>query len=309
MAPKYPDAMPKYPEVTYPSKTKDFKFYGLALIIAAFVVLCLTVFFGSWFTVNQTERGVLLRNGAFVAVVQPGLHFKAPWIEDVYKIDTTTKNFHWDNINSYSADQQPADLKVSVTLHVAPDKIAEMYARFAGNVQSAVDRLILPHINQQVKVVFGQYTAAKAITNRGQLNADVVKALTDSLSYDPVFTIEGVQIENITFSPDYIRSVEQRMQAEVEVQKLQQNLAREKVQAEITVTQATAKANSVRAEAQAQADAIRLKGEAEAAAISARGKALNENPNVIQLTQAERWNGSLHQTMIPGSSVPFISVK
>ena len=102
------------------------------------------------------------------------------------------------------------------------------------------------------------------------------------------------------------------MLAEVEVQKLQQNAEREKVQAQITVTQATAKANAVRAEAQAAADALRLNGEAratniritgdaEAAAIEARAKALGTNPNLVTLVQAERWNGVLPTTM-PGSS-------
>ena len=64
--------------------------------------------------------------------------------------------------------------------------------------------------------------------------------------------VESVQLENIEFSQNYLHSIEQRMLAEVEVQKLQQNAEREKVQAQITVTQATAKANAVRAEALAQ---------------------------------------------------------
>lgn len=284
--------------------------FVLTVISVVLVVLVgLTIIFGSWYTVDQTQRAVLLRNGAFVSVQQPGLHFKAPWIESVYKINMTTQNFHWDQVNSYSADQQPADLKISVTFHVSPDKVGEMYSRFGGDIDSAVSRLISPHINQQSKIVFGKYTAAKAISNRGQLNADVVAAMTESLSYDPVFTIEGVQVENIAFSPEYIHSVEQRMQAQVEVQRLQQNLDREKVQADIAVTQATGRANSVRTEAQAQADAIVLRGNAEATAIKARAEALGSNPLLVQLTQAEKWNGATPTTMIPGAAVPFIGVK
>jgi regulator of protease activity HflC (stomatin/prohibitin superfamily) len=276
---------------------------GLAVVLVA-----LTIVFGSWYTVDQTQRGVLLRNGAFVDVVQPGLHFKWPWIESVYKIDMQTHTHSWPKMNSYSADQQPADLKVSVTLHVAPDKIAEIYSRFGGDLNAAIDRLISPHVNEKVKVVFGQYTAARAISQRGALNADATKALTDALAYDPVFAIESVQIENIDFSPEYIKSVEQRMQAEVEVQRLRQNLEREKVQAEIAVTQANARANAVRAEAQANADAIRLRGEAEASAIRARGAALGDNPRLVDLVQAERWDGKLPATMVPGGSVPMIGL-
>ena len=86
--------------------------------------------------------------------------------------------------------------------------------------------------------------------------------------------------------------------------------------AQITVTHA----NAVRAEAQANADATRLNGEArasnikitgeaEAAAIEARAKALGTNPNLVTLAQAERWNGVLPTTMVPGSAVRFVSLK
>jgi hypothetical protein len=49
--------------------------------------------------------------------------------------------------------------------------------------------------------------------------------------------------------------------------------------------------------------------EAEAAAVEARGKALTSNPNLVTLLQAERWNGVLPTTMVPGAAVPFVSVK
>jgi regulator of protease activity HflC (stomatin/prohibitin superfamily) len=120
--------------------------------------------------------------------------------------------------------------------------------------------------------------------------------------------IESTQIENIDFSEAYEKSIEERMLAEVEVEKLKQNAEREKVQAEITVTKAKAAADAALAEAEAKAKATRLAGEAEAAAIKAKGEALGSNPALIQLTQAERWNGILPTTMIPSGTVPFIDV-
>jgi regulator of protease activity HflC (stomatin/prohibitin superfamily) len=294
-----------------------FKFYAYIGGLILFVLAGLTVMFGSWYTVDQTQRGVLLRNGAIIGVVQPGLNFKTPWIESVYKIDmqTHTKTYGQDAatgkdvMEAYSADQQPAFLRVSVTLHIAPDKVAEMYSRFGGDYDAAISRVISPHVYERVKVVFGQYTAAKAISSRGQLNADASASITQSIAYDPIFVIESAQIENISFSPDYIRSVEQRMQAEVEVQRQQQNYQQEKIKADIAVTQANGRANSVRAEAQAAADATVLRGNAEAAAIKAKADALSSNSNLITLTQAERWDGRLPTTMVPGSAVPFITVR
>jgi regulator of protease activity HflC (stomatin/prohibitin superfamily) len=280
-----------------------------SIFIAFIVLVGGSVGLGSWYTIDQTERGVLLSNGAFQEVVQPGLHFKMPWFSSVYKIDMQTHNYDYAKVNAYSADQQPADLKISVTMHVTPGKESEMYSRFGGDEQAAVARLITPHMNQEVKVVFGKYTAQKAITDRGPLNSEAAKALADAIAYDPIFTIEGVQIEDISFSPEYIKSVEARMQAEVNVQQKQQELQQEKVKAEIAVTQAKGRADSVVAEAKAEADATILKGNADAMAIKAKADALSSNSNLIALTQAEKWNGALPTTMVPGSTVPFISVK
>lgn len=291
---------------------------GIIGAVAAVIVIAI-IAAGSWYTVDQTERGVRLRYGAVIGTAQPGLGFKVPLMDTVEKVSVKTSTFTWDKMNAYSFDQQPADLKISVTLRAAPEKVADLYAKF-GLLQTAVNQLVSPVVNQQVKVVFGRYTAVKAIQERGPLNSAIKDAITATLKDDPMIIIESVQLENIEFSQNYLHSIEQRMLAEVEVQKLQQNAEREKVQAQITVTQATAKANAVRAEAQANAEATRLNGEAkasnikitgeaEAAAIEARGKALGNNPNLVTLVQAERWNGVLPTTMVPGSSVPFVSVK
>jgi regulator of protease activity HflC (stomatin/prohibitin superfamily) len=184
-----------------------YKFGGTLILVLA-GLLVLTIIFGSWYTIDQTQRGVLLRNGALVEVVQPGLHFKWPWIEAVYKIDMQTHNFTFEKVNSYSADQQPADLRISVTLHVAPDKVAEMYSRFGGDQQAAISRLITPHMNQEVKVVFGQYTAQRAITARGQLNADAAKALNDAIAWflDFSYTYAATLVQTIGFSAPFSSS-------------------------------------------------------------------------------------------------------
>ena len=43
-------------------------------------ILLLITLSGSWYTVNETERGVLLRNGALVGVIEPGRSFKFPFM-------------------------------------------------------------------------------------------------------------------------------------------------------------------------------------------------------------------------------------
>src|SRR3981081_717993 len=151
-------------------------------IVGAAIVglIALILVLGSWYTVDQTERGVLLRNGAVIGTAQAGLGFKIPLIDSVEKISVKTSTYTWDKMNSYSYDQQPADLKISVTLRAAPEKVAELYARFGG-LKVACDQGVGPIVTQQVKVFFGRYTAVRAIQERGQLNGAIKDAIIAAL--------------------------------------------------------------------------------------------------------------------------------
>jgi regulator of protease activity HflC (stomatin/prohibitin superfamily) len=269
------------------------------------VLLGLSIVLGSWYTIDQRERGVILRNGKLIGVATPGLGFKIPFIDSIVKISLETQRVQFDKVNSYSRDQQPADLLISVNFRATEDKVDDLYSQF-GSVRGFADRILLPTVHSQSKIVFGQFNAVTAIQERGRLNAEVMAAV---LKYaEGPIVIESVQIENLDFSNEYEKSIEQRMLAEVEVQRLRQNAEREKVQAEIVVTKATAEANAVRQRAQAESEAIRLRGEAEAAAIRARGAALGDNPNLVNLVQAEKWDGRLPVTMLPGGAVPMLNL-
>lgn len=283
---------------------------GIAAAVVAVItgLLGITVVFGSWYTVDQGERGVLLRNGALIGTAEPGLGFKTPWIEDVVKISVQSRLVAFTGENSlatYSRDQQPAVVGLSVNFRIPPDQVSEVYANYGG-IDGLLNRVLYPQVREETKTVFGRFNAVTAIQERGRLNIEVGEAIQQSV-VGPII-VEGVQIEDITFSDAYEASIEQRMLAEVEVQKIRQNAEREKVQAEIVVTQAKAQADAVRAAAEAEAEAIRLRGDAEAQAIDARGKALRDNPALIDLVQAEKWDGVLPTTIPPSGTVPFLNL-
>lgn len=279
----------------------------VSLVIGGFVALLVLVTLGgSFYTIDQGERGVLLRNGAITGTAEPGLGFKTPFIDHVVGISVQSRAKVYEGVETYSRDQQLATLNLSVNYRLPPDQVENIYAQYGGE-EGLISRLIDRRVYEDVKTVFGQFNAASAIQERARLNAEVAKTIQDRVS-GPVI-IESVQIEDVSFSAVYEQSIEARMLAEVEVQKRTQELAQQKVQAEITVTQAQAAADAQIAQATAQAEATRLAGEAEADAIRAKGDALRQNPELIRLTQAERWNGVLPTTMLPDGAVPFIDVK
>jgi regulator of protease activity HflC (stomatin/prohibitin superfamily) len=290
------------------------------------VILVVSLLLGSFFTVDQGEVAVITRFGAIIDVAGPGLHGKLPWISDVQRLSTRTQSVTWERtiedkqvhdstLASYSHDQQAANLSVKVTYRLKSDPASakELYATYR-HLETFSERVLIPRTMQGVKTVFGQYTAAGVIQQRAKFNVDIDSAVRTAIEgglegRPSPAVIEAVTVHNIDFSDAYEHAVEQRMKAEVEVAQVAQNLERERKTAEIVVVQAKAKADSQLAVARAQAEATKIQGEAEAKAIRARSEALQSNPALVSLTLAEKWNGVLPTTMVPGGSVPFLGVK
>lgn len=277
---------------------------GTTVAVAA-GLFALTIVGGSFYTIDSGDRGVILRNGAVVGTAEPGLGFKLPIIDDVKEISVRANARRYEGVAAYSKDQQTAELVISVNYRLPADQVEQIYSEYGGE-EGVLTRLLDRQVYNEVKNIFGKYNAVTAINDRGRLVADVQSAL-QTIVKGPII-IESVQIENIDFSNVYEDSIEARMLAEVEVQKVMQNAEREKIQAEIAVIQAQAQADSQLAQAKAAAEATRLRGDAEAAAIRAKADALRDNAGLIALTQAEKWDGKLPTTMIPGSTVPFMDV-
>ncbi len=276
------------------------------IVVGLLALLFLLIVFGSFYTVDQGTRGVQLRYGAITGVAKPGLHLKLPFIDKVKFVSVQNHTQVYDKLEAYSRDQQPATMRVSVSFHIPDSQVEALYAQY-GNIEAVVERLVSRKLPDELKNVFGGYNAISVIQDRTQFGIDVNTAVKKG-TVGPL-AIDSVQVEEIEFSQAYEDSIEKRMMAEVEIQTKRQNLDTEKINAEIAVTQAKARADSALAEATAQAEATRIRGEAEASAIRARGDALRQNADLVQLTVAEKWDGKLPQTMVPGGSVPMIDLK
>lgn len=264
-------------------------------VIAA--LLFITLVFGSWYTVDQGEKAVVLRNGAIIGESEPGLHFKLPLFDSVEHISVQDRNRQYAKIEAYSQDQQPADLTISVSYKITDPK--RVYALYGGE-GGLTTRILDTRVPTNVENVFGQYDAINAVQKSTQLNIDLTTAVRKAMGDAPI-QIQAVQIMNKVFSRTYEIAVENRMQAIVQQE---QALAEKQKR----ITNADAAAYEVNAQADAHAHAVKVTGEAEASAIKARGDALRDNPNLVALTAVEKWKGDLPTTMVPGATLPFINV-
>jgi len=258
---------------------------GSLVLVGLVILFAFVIVSSSWYTVDQGERGVILRNGAVIAEAEPGLGFKIPIIDTVAHISTQPQNSRYNDVKTYSRDQQPAVLRVSVTFQVTD--VRAVYAEYKS-IQGMIDKLVTPQVYTWSENIFGQFNAVSAVQDRAKLNDELSIALHKAIR-GPLM-INSVQIENIDFSGKYEEAVEARMEATVRQQ------------------QAEAEAASTRTRADAAAYSVKAQGEAEATAIRARGDALRDNPGLPALVTAEKWDGHLPTTMPPGGTVPFLNV-
>ena len=61
----------------------------VVFILGALVLVAIVT--SSWYTVDQGERGVMLRNGAVIGEAEPGLGFKIPLIDTVEHTPSSRK--------------------------------------------------------------------------------------------------------------------------------------------------------------------------------------------------------------------------
>lgn len=276
------------------------KTIGGCLIALVVAVLC----FGSFYTIDETERGVVLRNGAYVETVEPGLHWKRPIVDTVKEISVQSLTTAFDSLPVQTGDQQPAVVKVSVSWHIDPGAVDMVYKRYT-NLDNVVSRVVNRTIPTELKNTFGEFSAAKAISNANGPIASLTERMIKATA--GVLIIDSVNIERVEFNGTYMKAISDKMIATEGVKTKEQQELANAIENRIKVADANAKADSNLAIATAAAEGIRVKGDAEAAAIKAKGNALANNPGLVELIKAEQWNGQLPTTMLPNTAIPFIS--
>lgn len=280
-------------------------------------VVLLVLAFSSIYIVSEGERGVLTRNGAFVAIIEPGLGFKVPIIDGV--TDMEIRNMRIEvPVHVYSSDTQQYVAAVSVNYDLNPAEVERIFK--AEGVYYA-DRRLKPMVETVLKEVAGKYSAQRTIQERDVFGAAVRNAIREETKRYGINVTE-VQITNIDFTDQFEGAIETAMLAKAKVEEERNILEQKRIQAETRVVEATAQANALREQAkgeadakltQAEAEATRIAqiGEAEAEAIRKKAEALRNNPELTAYTYslaAQNWDGKLPTQFVPGSTLPILNV-
>lgn len=271
-------------------------------LIAVPILFVILLFAGTWFTVEQGERAVVLRNGAFLYVADPGLHLKLPLIDSVTEMDVRTQKLVFDNVASYSKDIQQSASSLAVTYTLPEANVEEVFTKLGTKY---AERVIWPAVYDRFKEVMGRYTAAEIVSNRQQIGDEVMRSIREDVGTNGIF-INQVQLQNIDFTDVFEKAIEQAVKAKAEVTEAEQILLKKTVEAKTKVVQAEAEAQAARVRAKGEADAIDLKAKAEANAYRLKSEGLSVV--LVEAMKAEKWDGKLPTTMLPNTAVPMFNV-
>lgn len=273
-------------------------------VFTGLFVLCML--YSAVYVVEETQRGVVLTGGQLTEIVEPGLHLRMPIYQQVRMISTETWTDSFAKLSAYSNDGQVADMRVSVTWAANPAAIKDLYIRFK-NLDNVTSRYINVETPTVLENTFGKVTAKDAIATRDVLVSTFLHNMQKTVPEGII--IRSVQIENIDFSKKYEQSIEDSMLAEQRKITETKNEEAQVIVNRVKVSKSVADADAEYNKALGEAKGIQARGEAEAAAIRAKAAALRDNPNLVELTKAERWDGKAPTTMVPGSAIPIVNLK
>lgn len=253
---------------------------GLVVGLVALLIFAALVPFT---IVHQGERGVVLRLGQIDRVLEPGMHWRTPLIEDVEKMDVTVQKQEAQS-GAASKDLQSVSTQVALNYNLDSAFVGDIYRELK---QEYAERIINPAIQEAVKSATAKYTAEELITKREEVKGVIYNDIKSRLAPRHIVASE-LLITNFDFSPTFNEAIEAKVKAEQDALASKNKLEQTKYEAEQKVVSATA-----------EAEAIRIQAEA----VTSQGGA-----DYVKLKAIEKWNGGVPSHMIPNATIPFIDL-
>jgi len=280
---------------------------GTIIVLAVLLVIVISAVQASY-TVDEGHVGIVKRFGEAKEQVNPGLHFKIPYVDSVEILEIRTRK-NLEKLNASTHEQMPVTAEVSINWTVKRDQAFDLYKRFGGLSQFE-SRILDPKLRSATKAALARYKAEEIIQNRTQVIALIEELLVEVMQEYPV-KLDSAQLEDLGLPKKYIQSIETKQTEKNLAAAEQHRLERQKLEAQREVNTANAKRDAAKAtadgrayaikiEAVAEAQAIKLKGLAEAEAIKKKAEALNDSLVLVEYVRAQQWNGQMPQTIMGG---------
>lgn len=255
--------------------------YAVLGVAAIFLLITLL---GCFTIVRAGHTGVAVTLGKVQeGVLQEGIHFKAPFVQKIVKIDNRIQKLEV-NTEAFSKDLQSVKTVLAINYRVDTAKSNSVYKNIGADYEKV---LVVPAVNEVLKAITARYTAEESVTNRNLISDGLVVGLNEKLNEIGLY-VTDVNIIDFDFSDAFINAIEEKQVA-------QQKLLKAETEKQTAITNAKAKAESMKIRAEAEAEANRKISQ-------------SLTDKIIENKKIEKWNGSLPKYMVGEESGALFNI-
>src|SRR4051794_39233690 len=233
---------------------------GISGIVALFVlIVVLVVGYSAVFTVSQTEQALVVRLGEPVKVVtEPGLNFKAPFIDTVISIDKRILDLENPSQEVIASDQKRLVVDAFARYRI---KDALRFYQSIGSIQAANIQLTTL-LNAALRRVLGEVTFITVVRNERETLMARIREQLDKEADGYGIQVVDVRIRRADLPEQNSQAVYQRMQTERQ-REAAEFRAQGGQKAQEIRSKADREATVIVAEANSTAEQVRGTGDAE----------------------------------------------
>lgn len=262
--------------------------------------------------VQQRERGVKFTLGKVSSdeIIQPGMNFKAPFVQKIKKYSIAPKTFDVKfsvgQDGAITKDMQTVGTAITVKYNFDESRIMDIAKRYGDSV---VESAMKSNIIASLKEVVGKYSIYDLVSEQGTVTSLVEKTMIDRMTDYPI-QISQITITNWDWSDDFDNAIKQTQVKAQETRQAEQALKLAEINSQKQVAEAEAAKKA--AEQTAEAELIKaLKAaearKAEADALAYYNSKVAQNYQVeiklkeleIELERAKKWDGRQVPEYVP----------
>jgi prohibitin 2 len=244
---------------------------GKSILIGLIVIFILIFMFKIYIIVEPGERAVIFNKATGNLRVTPseGFFFLVPLIEEPTVYDIKAKTYTMsiaplegemkgdDSLQALTSDGQNVFLDISVRYHPDVDNLDKLHRRIGVDF---VNKVLRPQVRGIVRMLVSGYPVLDVYSGkRMAIQSEIEKTLRDSFKKNFIVCDE-VLLRNVQFSREFQQAIENKVIAQQQAQAMKYVLEKQEMEKKRKII-----------EAEGESEALRLKG-----------KALADNPALIQ---------------------------
>ena len=185
---------------------------GKSMMWTILAVIVVAIGSSTVYYVDEREKAIVFQFGEIVrSNDEPGIHFKAPLINNVKFFDARVQTM--DSDPELYLTREKKNLVVDSFVKWRITNASDYYTRLGGRVSNARNRLV-QRVNDALRSEFGNRSVQQVISGDRVEIMDVVRQLTNEETASLGIEVLDVRLKRVDLDPDISERVYQRMEAE-----------------------------------------------------------------------------------------------